>query len=76
MQEKIGCEDYLQTEMDLVDQNIRKGYYHSMLDFNTHMNDLYNRFTNRWKDTSLKVKLEIWREKSERIVYRAADIIN
>lgn len=47
-----------------------------MLDFNADMNDLHQKFTTLYKDTSLKVKIEIWWEKSEKVIYWAGDIIN
>ena len=47
-----------------------------MLDFNTDMNDLNQKFNLKCKDTSIKTKLEIWRDKTEKIVYKAADFIS
>ena len=46
-----------------------------MLDFNSDMNDLNEKFNLKFKDTSMKIKLEIWWEKTEKVVYKAADII-
>lgn len=72
----MTLEEYLRKELDGLDKEIRSGKFTSLIEFQQELSDMQQKFYARFKEASMRQRSDTWREKTERIVFKAGDYIS